>query len=109
MRIVVHEVTDAVVKCFFLLLQLLSAHLLASSSCSLLSCRLLLPPISCFFGQWRAVAAVRFLVADSIEENMAELQGNKALISAGAVNASAALLAQLTVEDLRFLFFGNQS
>jgi DNA repair protein RAD16 len=59
-------------------------------------------------GQRRAVTAVRFLVADSIEEKMAELQSKKALIFEGAVNASAASLAQLTVEDLRFLFGGNQ-
>ena len=59
-------------------------------------------------GGGRAVTAVRFLVADSIEEKMAELQSKKALIFEGAVNASAASLAQLTVEDLRFLFGGNQ-
>ena len=32
--------------------------------------------------------------------------GKKALIFDGAVNASAASLAQLTVDDLRFLFNG---
>ena len=55
-------------------------------------------------GQRRAVTAVRYIVKDSIEERMLELQNKKQLVFDGAVDGSAASLSSLTVDDLRFLF-----
>jgi len=55
-------------------------------------------------GQKRAVKAIRFVVKDSIEEKMMELQDKKMLVFEGAIDGSQSALAQLSVEDLRFLF-----
>ena len=55
-------------------------------------------------GQTRAVTAIRFITSDTIEERMLQLQEKKALVFDGTVDGSAAALARLTPEDLRFLF-----
>ena len=55
-------------------------------------------------GQKRTVKATRFVTKDSIEERMFELQEKKQLVFEGTVDAKATALAQLTEEDLRFLF-----
>ena len=55
-------------------------------------------------GQTRVVRATRFVTKDSIEERMFELQEKKQLVFEGTVEAKATALAQLTEEDLRFLF-----
>ncbi|CAK9008055.1 ATP-dependent helicase rhp16 (DNA repair protein rhp16) (RAD16 homolog) [Durusdinium trenchii] len=55
-------------------------------------------------GQKRAVKAVRFVIKDSIEEKMMQLQSKKALIFEGAVDGNNGAMAKLTEEDLRFLF-----
>ena len=57
-------------------------------------------------GQKRAVTALRYITEDTIEERMLELQDKKQLIFDGAVNSNSAALAQLTQEDLKFLFGG---
>jgi DNA repair protein RAD16 len=55
-------------------------------------------------GQTRPVTAVRFIVSDSIEERMLQLQEKKQLVFDGTIDGSAASLSSLTVDDLRFLF-----
>lgn len=55
-------------------------------------------------GQKRAVTAIRYITVDSIEDRMLELQNKKQLIFDGAINSNSAALAQLTTEDLQFLF-----
>ncbi len=58
-------------------------------------------------GQTHAVTAMRFITRNTVEERMLELQDKKQLIFDGAVDAKAQALAQLTVEDLQFLFGGG--
>jgi DNA repair protein RAD16 len=55
-------------------------------------------------GQKRSVHAVRFVVEDSIEEKMMDLQEKKKLVFESTVDGSMAAMAQLTEQDLRFLF-----
>jgi DNA repair protein RAD16 len=55
-------------------------------------------------GQTRAVTAVRFITDDTIEARMFELQEKKRLIFEGTIDGSTEAIAQLTEEDLRFLF-----
>jgi len=55
-------------------------------------------------GQKRAVTAVRFVVHDSIEQKMLDLQDKKSLIFEGTVDGNATSLSRLSEEDLRFLF-----
>ena len=55
-------------------------------------------------GQRKAVRAIRFITKNSIEDRMLELQQKKQLIFDGTVDSKAASLAQLTEDDLKFLF-----
>jgi DNA repair protein RAD16 len=55
-------------------------------------------------GQDKPVTAIRFITEDSIEERMLELQQKKQLIFDGTVDCKAASLAQLTEDDMKFLF-----
>ncbi|GBG24158.1 DNA repair protein RAD16 [Hondaea fermentalgiana] len=55
-------------------------------------------------GQKRSVTAVHFVIKDSIEEKMMQLQEKKSLIFDGAVDGNTAAMTKLTEEDLRFLF-----
>jgi DNA repair protein RAD16 len=50
------------------------------------------------------VIATRFCTADTIEERMFDLQKKKALVFEGCMDGNQASLAQLTEEDLQFLF-----
>jgi len=55
-------------------------------------------------GQKRSVKAVHFVIANSIEQKMMQLQEKKSLIFEGAVDGNSAAMTKLTEEDLRFLF-----
>ena len=55
-------------------------------------------------GQKRAVIATRFSTKDTIEERMMQLQEKKRLVFEGCMDGNQAALAQLTEEDLQFLF-----
>jgi len=55
-------------------------------------------------GQTREVNAVRFITEDTIEDRMLELQSKKELVFSGTIDCKSTSLAQLTEEDLRFLF-----
>ena len=55
-------------------------------------------------GQTRAVTAVRFSTKDTIEERMMQLQEKKKLVFEGCMDGNQEALAQLTEEDLQFLF-----
>jgi DNA repair protein RAD16 len=55
-------------------------------------------------GQTRRVTAVRFIVEDTIEARMLQLQEKKQLVFDGTVDGSGDALGRLTEEDLRFLF-----
>mmetsp|Transcript_9849 Transcript_9849/g.24246 ORF Transcript_9849/g.24246 Transcript_9849/m.24246 type:complete len:1443 (-) Transcript_9849:103-4431(-) len=55
-------------------------------------------------GQTKEVQAIRFITEDTIEDRMLELQQKKELVFSGTIDAKATSLAQLTEEDLRFLF-----
>ena len=55
-------------------------------------------------GQQRPVVATRFCTKDTIEERMFELQEKKRLVFEGCMDGNQAALAQLTEEDLQFLF-----
>ena len=50
------------------------------------------------------MTAIRFITKDSIEDRMLELQKKKELVFEGTIDSSAAALAQLTADDLSFLF-----
>lgn len=47
---------------------------------------------------------MRFITDDTIEERMFQLQEKKRLIFEGTIDGSTEAIAQLTEEDLRFLF-----
>lgn len=55
-------------------------------------------------GQTKKVKALRFCVQDTIEEKMLQLQEKKQLAFDGCVDGSVTSLAQLTSDDLGFLF-----
>ena len=55
-------------------------------------------------GQTRGVTAVRFSTKDTIEERMMQLQEKKKLVFEGCMDGNQEALAQLTEEDLQFLF-----
>ena len=55
-------------------------------------------------GQTRPVRAVRFIVRKSIEERMHELCEMKRKLMEGVVDNSGKAMAQLSKDDLRFLF-----
>eukprot|EP00501_MAST-03F_sp_TOSAG23-6_P001686 GSMAST32.ASY1.ANO1.1757.1 assembled CDS len=55
-------------------------------------------------GQTKKVIATRFIVKNTIEERMLQLQEKKQLVFEGCIDASTAALGQLTEEDLKFLF-----
>ena len=56
-------------------------------------------------GQTRGVIAVRFSTKDTIEERMMHvMQEKKKLVFEGCMDGNQEALAQLTEEDLQFLF-----
>ncbi|OII72851.1 SNF2 family N-terminal domain-containing protein [Cryptosporidium andersoni] len=55
-------------------------------------------------GQTKPVTAIRFIIKDTIEERMVQLQEKKQLVFDGTVGASNQALQKLNTEDLKFLF-----
>lgn len=55
-------------------------------------------------GQTREVRAVRFVIEDTIENKIIQLQEKKQLVFDGAVGGQQAAMVKLTEGDLRFLF-----
>jgi DNA repair protein RAD16 len=55
-------------------------------------------------GQTREVTAVRFLMRDTIEDRILELQAKKQLAISGTIDGDASAVKQLSKEDLCFLF-----
>lgn len=55
-------------------------------------------------GQHKPIHAVRFIIQDTIEERILQLQEKKKLVFDGTIGGDAASMAKLTVDDLRFLF-----
>lgn len=55
-------------------------------------------------GQTKEVRAIRFIMADTIEEKIIKLQEKKQLVFDASIDGSGASLAKLTEQDLRFLF-----
>jgi len=55
-------------------------------------------------GQHRPVHAVRFIIADSIEERILQLQEKKRLVFDGTVGGDASSMVRLTQDDIAFLF-----
>jgi DNA repair protein RAD16 len=55
-------------------------------------------------GQRRPIFATRFIVEDTIEERILQLQEKKKLVFDGTVGGDAGSMARLTVDDMRFLF-----
>ena len=55
-------------------------------------------------GQAKPIFATRFVVKDSIEERILQLQEKKQLVFEGTVGGDAASMARLTVDDMKFLF-----
>merc|ERR1712127_370204 len=55
-------------------------------------------------GQTREVRAIRFITQGTVEEKIIALQEKKQLVFDGAIDGSAASIARLTEQDLRFLF-----
>jgi DNA repair protein RAD16 len=55
-------------------------------------------------GQYKPIFATRFIIEDTIEERILQLQEKKRLVFDGTVGGDAASMAKLTVDDMRFLF-----
>ena len=55
-------------------------------------------------GQHKPIKAVRFIIRNTVEERILRLQDKKRLVFEGTVGGDAASLAQLSEDDLRFLF-----
>jgi DNA repair protein RAD16 len=55
-------------------------------------------------GQTQPVAAYRYCVQDSIEDDMLKIQEKKRLVFEGTVDGKAASMAKLTLKDLAFFF-----
>uniref|UniRef100_M1APR5 DEXH helicase-like repair protein n=1 Tax=Solanum tuberosum TaxID=4113 RepID=M1APR5_SOLTU len=55
-------------------------------------------------GQYKPVKVVRFMMENTIEENIIELQEKKKLLFEGTVGGSSEALGKLTEEDLKILF-----
>jgi DNA repair protein RAD16 len=55
-------------------------------------------------GQHRPIKATRFIIADSIEERILQLQEKKRLVFDGTVGGDAASMVKLTEGDMHFLF-----
>ncbi|CAA7392298.1 unnamed protein product [Spirodela intermedia] len=55
-------------------------------------------------GQHKPIRTVRFLIEDTIEERILQLQKKKEMVFEGTVGDSADAMAKLTEEDLKFLF-----
>ena len=55
-------------------------------------------------GQHKPIRAVRFVVRNTVEERIIRLQDKKRLVFESTIGGDAGSLAQLTEEDLRFLF-----
>lgn len=55
-------------------------------------------------GQFKPIVATRFIIQNSIEERILQLQEKKHLVFNGTVGGDAAAMARLTVDDMRFLF-----
>mgnify|MGYP000296435019 CR=1 FL=1 len=56
------------------------------------------------FGQRKPIVATRFIIADTIEEKILQLQEKKKLVFDGTIGGDASSITRLTEEDLRFLF-----
>ncbi|XP_049414536.1 DNA repair protein RAD16-like [Solanum stenotomum] len=55
-------------------------------------------------GQYKPVKVVRFMMENTIEENIIELQEKKKLLFEGTVGGSSEALGKLTEGDLKILF-----
>ena len=55
-------------------------------------------------GQHKPIKATRFIIRNTVEERILRLQDKKRLVFEGTVGGDAASLAQLSEDDLRFLF-----
>eukprot|EP00002_Diphylleia_rotans_P007861 TRINITY_DN1753_c0_g1_i10.p1 TRINITY_DN1753_c0_g1~~TRINITY_DN1753_c0_g1_i10.p1 ORF type:complete len:319 (-),score=52.01 TRINITY_DN1753_c0_g1_i10:226-1182(-) len=55
--------------------------------------------------QTRPVMVIRFIIQDSIEDKILELQEKKRLLAHGALSRNPSELRQLRLEDLKLLFF----
>lgn len=55
-------------------------------------------------GQYKPIFATRFIIDNSIEERILQLQEKKKLVFDGTVGGDAASMTKLTVDDMRFLF-----
>ena len=55
-------------------------------------------------GQHKPIFATRFIIRDTIEERILQLQEKKRLVFDGTVGGDSQAMARLTVDDMRFLF-----
>jgi SNF2 family DNA or RNA helicase len=55
-------------------------------------------------GQTKPVHVTRFIIKDSIEERIMELQERKKMLAQGALGAGSSELRQIRIEELRLLF-----
>lgn len=55
-------------------------------------------------GQHKPIHATRFIIQDTIEERILQLEEKKKLVFDGTIGGDASSMAKLTVDDLRFLF-----
>ncbi|KDP22729.1 hypothetical protein JCGZ_01831 [Jatropha curcas] len=55
-------------------------------------------------GQYKPIRIVRFIIEDTVEERILQLQEKKELVFEGTVGGSSEALGKLTEADLRFLF-----
>ncbi|CAK9251537.1 unnamed protein product [Sphagnum jensenii] len=55
-------------------------------------------------GQHKPIFATRFIIANTIEERILQLQEKKKLVFDGTIGGDSSSIARLTVDDMRFLF-----
>lgn len=55
-------------------------------------------------GQYKPIRIVRFVIENTVEERILQLQEKKELVFEGTVGGSSEALGKLTEADLRFLF-----
>ena len=55
-------------------------------------------------GQHKPIFATRFIIQDTIEERILQLQNKKKLVFDGTVGGDAGSMAKLTADDMAFLF-----
>lgn len=55
-------------------------------------------------GQYKPIFATRFIIENSIEERILQLQEKKKLVFDGTVGGDSGSMSKLTVDDMRFLF-----